>query len=60
MSMAHKEPLTAPPQGVLKGLNARFAATNLCDLPDTNQTTSAERKEGILCDPPDTNQTSTL
>ena len=46
MSMARtKEPPTVPPQGVLEGLNASFAATNLRDPPDTDQTTTG-RKEG--------------
>ena len=46
ISMAHtKESLSVPPQGVLEGLNASFAATNLRDPPDTNQTTTG-RKEG--------------
>ena len=36
---APKESLTVPPQGVLEGLNASLAATNLRDgPPDTNQT----------------------
>ena len=46
MSMARtKESLTVPPQGVVKGLNASFAAINLRDPPDTNEMTT-EREVG--------------